>query len=360
MHSFNYFIIPALFLINMRVDGATIANTLTSPRHPIRDSARAVPLLQNRQYRLADFSSDPASTTDQPALPDAVDTDDHPLDISSQDFLPRGSVFPSLPLGVGQVSARADRPVVNFRQLVHRADSGNNEENCDPTSFERRLDPGFSTNVMSDVLPNGSTRQISASDLPTSNLPAAGPPTSNLPATGNPLASNLPAGTFASSPMSNAVGTSNLMNSALGSGGVQDELKGLRTREIALSHGMGPGIPNLEMSPRDDDASVGLDEEDTDEGDMDDTAENADEQSDDADEDDAGESDELESRQHGRLSPSRLRERPHLHHGSGVAVPSRVTKAAQAMKLQKELVKKKSQGAVMKGVQDVHGAAAMF
>jgi len=359
MHRFNYIIIPALFLINMGVDGATIANTLTSAHHPIRDSARGVALLQNRQYRVADFSSvDPASTTDQPALPEAADSDDHPQDISRQDFLPRGSVFPSRPLGDGGVSAqskRADRPVVNFRQLLHRADSGDNEEICDhvlPTSFERRLDPGFSTNVMSDVLPNGSARPISTSDLPTSNLPASDPPTSNLPAS-NPFASNLPAGTFGSSPMSNAVGTSNLMNSALGSGGVQDELSNLGAREIALSHGMGR---NLEMSPRDD-AAEGLH----------DIVENADEDND-ADEDDA-EDDGLESRQRTRihrLSPPRLRERPHLHHGPDVAVPSKVAKAAQAMK-QKELettgkaiVKKKSHGVVMEGVQDVHGAAAVF
>lgn len=309
MRRFNYIIIPALFLINMGVDGVTIANTLTSAHHPIRDSpnrqARPAALLQNRQYRAADFSSESSSTTDQPALPEPVDTDDHPQDTSEgTEFSPRGSVFHSLPLGGGGVLPRGDRPAINFRQPLRRTDSGDNGENCDdalPASFEPRLDSGISMNAMSDVIPNGSTKPLSdsfakpASDKPLSDSlakpasspPATHPPTSNATSS-DPPASNLPAGTIGSSPMSNAVGTSNLMNSALGSGGVRDELSNFGPRDKALSHGMGTvsvvrdlvlkhqttNEGNLEADatdPEDDDENVA---EVTNESDMDDAIEN--------------------------------------------------------------------------------------
>jgi hypothetical protein len=423
MRRFNYIIIPALFLINMGVDGATIANTLTSAHHPIRDSpnhqARPAALLQNRQYRLADFSSDPSSTTDQPALPEAVDTDDRPQDTSeSPEFLPRGSVFHSLTLGNGGVFPRGDRPAINFRQPLRRADSGDNGENCDdalPASFEPRLDSGISMNAMSDVIPNGSAKPLSDSFAkpataqplgdslakpataqplsdslakPAGSLPVSHPPTSNATSS-DPPASNLPAGTIGSSPVSNAVGTSNLMNSALGSGGVRDELSNFGPRETALSHGMGTSVvPDVKMA-RDatDDAAEDLDEEeDTNESDADDAADNVtevtneidmvdaaedaeDTNESDANDDDA-EDDVLESRQRNiphRLSKPRFPRPPHFSHGSDVAVPSKVAKMEKVMKGKdaletagKSMVKKKSHEAVAEGVQDVRAAGTVF
>lgn len=422
MRRFNYIIIPALFLINMGVDGATIANTLTSAHHPIRDSpnhqARPAALLQNRQYRAADFSSDPSSTTDQPALPEAVDTDDRPQDTSeSPEFSPRGSVFRSLTLGDGGVFPRGDRPAINFRQPLRRADSGDNGENCDDVlsgSFEPRLDSGISMNAMSDVIPNGSAKPLSDSFAkpasakplsdslakPASSLPVSHPPTSNVlsshpPASNatssDPPASNFPAGTFGSSPVSNAVGTSNLMNSALGSGGVRDELSNFGPRAIALSHGMGSlsVVPNLEMArdATDDAAAEDLDEEeDTNESDADDAADNVAEVTDDidmvdasenaedtnesdTDDDDAGD-DALESRQRNiphRLSPPRLPQRPHFRHVPDVAVPSRFAKMEKVVKGKdaletagKTMVQKKSHQAVAEGVQDVRAAGMVF
>ena len=377
----------------MGVDGATIASTLTSAHHPIRDSpihqARGVALLQNRQYRAADFSSDPSSTTDEPALPETADTDDRPQDsdISRPEFLPRGNVFPSVTLDNGGVLPRGDRPAINFRQPLRRADSGDNGEN--DNDVLPRLDSGVSMNAMSDVIPTSSTKPLSDSlASPASNLTASNLHTSNMPASNasanNSSASTSPAGTIGSSPMSNAVGTSNLMNSALGSGGVRDELSNFGPRETAVSHGMGSVsvAPALKMArATTDDAADDLEEEDADENDtvdvtksvaevtnesdMDDAAENVDEDTNesDTDDNDAGD-DALESRQHGRSSSST---RPHPPRPKA-PVTSKAEKTTNVMKgknhwleaAKERMAKKKSQETVKEGVQDVHGAGAVF
>ncbi|KIM45287.1 hypothetical protein M413DRAFT_337005 [Hebeloma cylindrosporum] len=384
MHRFNYIIIPALFFINMGVDGATIANTLTSSNHPIRDSpihhARGAALLQDRQYRAADYSSDPASATDQPLPTEVVDTDNGPQDISSPAFLPRGSLSPPL---TGH-SKRGDRPVINFRQPLPRAFSADHS-----ASFQRRLDSGLSMNAVSDVVPDGSARPIS--DSLATKMPADAPPVSNL---SPPPANVLPAGSLDSSSVSNAVGTSNLMNSALGPGGVRDELShfGPKPRDMGLSHGMGSlsVVPSFardtttdapqvwaedantkdaaEDSEDDNNETAGDDpaedsEEDTNESDPDDAAEDSEDaiaeddadeaardSEDDTDADGAGEDDQETDTGDSDDATAALESRQLK------SVPSRVVKVAQAVKGQDKLektgesVEKNSKGAVMTGV----------